>query len=134
MAAEVIDGFLQTTLARAGEALCFGGCRIGLNGAPQALIERDGRIERAHFRLDLVVCGAQLRSGCDGLQMFHDAHRILRAFGGVVERGHGAVESARRAIGDDLFDAFTRLAEKIVNGRLDVVGANAIEGNSEFYF
>ena len=94
-------------------------------------MQRNTGVKRAHIRLHGVVRFAEFRVGGHGFQVPHHRHGLIQRFGGGVERHQGVIETARFGIGRQPVDALARLAQQLGYGRLDMLGADLVEGDSK---
>ena len=85
--------------------------------------------ERARLRLGDLIGGADLGRGGHRLQMPSDGDGDLELLGGLLQRVQGARVGAGR--GRDRVDLALSVGDERIDRRLDVFGADAIEGDVE---
>ncbi len=129
--AEIVHGFGQEAPPLALEACAFRGGGVRLDPFPQPFLKGDARVERADLRLHGIERGAQLRVGGHRFEVLHHSHSAIQRFRQVVQRAHGVFEGALAGMAGDGLEARARVAQQFRDGGLDVLGADAVEGDSE---
>ena len=128
------DGFFEKAFVDACQRLCIRLEIHRLHCRPQLLIQGDGGVEGADGPLHVVMRSTEVRRGPDGFQVAYQGHGVIERLSSAIESENHALVGARRRLAANLLNPLTHLFQQMVNGRLDMLGLDGIEGNRQHRF
>ena len=130
VAAEFVDGLGD--VAGAGVVEVLGGVAFGegFEGRPEGRVVGDGGEEGADLGVGSVVGGAEVGVAEQAFEVFDEAKGEVEFGGGVVEGAKGGFVGERGGALADGFESGAGEGDVVVDGRFDVLGAYAVEGEA----